>query len=81
MQYIILLTQRIDLSCVGIYVATYGKRALIRNCDQPPLFGPLARVYKCVECHFIIICTYSIGSVCNAHSIPSYMYVALTLIK
>ena len=35
-----LLTQRVDLGCVGVHCGlarAYGKRILIRICDQPPL--------------------------------------------
>ena len=31
-----LLAQRVDLG-YRVYIAVYGKCALIRNCDQPPL--------------------------------------------
>ena len=37
-QSTILLTQQVDLGCGrGAYIEVYGKCALIRICDQPPL--------------------------------------------
>ena len=34
---LLLLTQWVDLGCVGVHYSLYGERALIRIGDQPPL--------------------------------------------